>query len=370
MIEVSGGHTKKILLAVSGMSPQIITETLFALVTAKSPWVPDEIHLLTTVEGRQRAVLQLLEGKKHFLQLLKDYKIKHPIQLDASTIHVICDAKGQQMHDLRTPADNEAAADCISDKIRELTADPHTELHVSLAGGRKTMGFYAGYALSLFGRPQDRLSHVLVSSEYESLPDFFYPTHKTQVIHDRNDKPLDASKAEVWLAEIPFVRMRGGLPENLLNGNKSFSETIELARKATEKPRLMLEPKYNRIILNGMEAKLQPSHMLLLLWAAWRKQNNREPIQTLVEGEKNHEYAKELFNITEHYWLEINGKTRSGLEKDGVTKMFLETNISRLNTSLREELGAELAFLCKLAVMKNGHGSGYALPGNLDIVIQ
>ena len=32
-------------------------------------------------------------------------------------------------------------------------------MHVSIAGGRKTRGFLAGYTLSLLGRPQDRLSH-------------------------------------------------------------------------------------------------------------------------------------------------------------------------------------------------------------------
>jgi CRISPR-associated protein (TIGR02584 family) len=41
------------------------------------------------------------------------------------------------------------------------TADPQASLHVSIAGERKTMGFYVGYALSLFGRTQGRLSHVL-----------------------------------------------------------------------------------------------------------------------------------------------------------------------------------------------------------------
>ena len=39
--------TKKILLLVSGMSPQIITETLYALITQPQPWVPDEVHLIT-----------------------------------------------------------------------------------------------------------------------------------------------------------------------------------------------------------------------------------------------------------------------------------------------------------------------------------
>lgn len=38
------------------------------------------------------------------------------------------------------------------------------------------MGFALGYAMSLFGRPQDCLSHVLVSDPYERVPDFYYPT--------------------------------------------------------------------------------------------------------------------------------------------------------------------------------------------------
>lgn len=40
------------------------------------------------------------------------------------------------------------------------------------------MGFFVGYALSLFGRAQDRLSHVLVSDPFESLTDFYYPHGK------------------------------------------------------------------------------------------------------------------------------------------------------------------------------------------------
>ena len=36
------------------------------------------------------------------------------------------------------------------------------------------MGIYLAYALQLFGRPQDVLSHVLVSEDFESHPDFFY----------------------------------------------------------------------------------------------------------------------------------------------------------------------------------------------------
>jgi CRISPR-associated protein (TIGR02584 family) len=91
---------------------------------------------------------------------------------DADNIHVIKRPNGELLRDIRTDADNVAFADFITEQVREITADPATILHISIAGGRKTMGFYAGYALSLFGRAQDHLSHVLVSPSFESLKEF------------------------------------------------------------------------------------------------------------------------------------------------------------------------------------------------------
>jgi CRISPR-associated protein (TIGR02584 family) len=49
---------------------------------------------------------------------------------------------------------------------------------MSIAGGRKTMGFYAGYALSLYGRAQDRMSHVLVEESSKLLETFLSNTRK------------------------------------------------------------------------------------------------------------------------------------------------------------------------------------------------
>lgn len=357
---------KNILLLVSGMSPQIITETLYALMVQEKPaWVPDEIHLITTTQGRDNAVLQLFKDKQRFAQLLSDYQVTQPIQFDESHIHLIQNAD-QPLTDLRTPQDNEAAADTITRKIREFTQDENIELHVSLAGGRKTMGFYAGYALSLFGRVQDSLSHVLVSEHYESNRDFFYPTPVTQVIYDRDNKPLDASKARVWLARIPFVRLRSGLPQSLLNGQHGFSETVTLARKATEKARLVLIPSVCRYQLNGVPGKLTPVHMALLLWVAVRK----TPVMPLVDGEKSEEYAKELLELVDEHNLSLNGRTETSLQKDGVTKSFLETNISKLNSKLAVQLGPELSRLCKLAIVQRSGCSGYALPENLKIEIE
>ncbi|MGF1642988.1 MAG: CRISPR-associated ring nuclease Csm6, partial [Thiotrichales bacterium] len=160
---------RRILLAVTGLSPQVVTETVYALAChPNEPWIPHEIHLITTREGAERARLALLSGEPGwFHRLRRDYSLPE-IAFNTGHIHILSDASGLPLDDIRTPTDNERAADQITDHLRRLTADPGSEVHVSIAGGRKTMGYYLGYALSLFGRPQDRLSHVLVSEPFES----------------------------------------------------------------------------------------------------------------------------------------------------------------------------------------------------------
>ena len=54
-------YPRRILLCVAGLSPQIVTETLYALTVIGEPrFVPTEIHLLTTAEGAERARLTVL----------------------------------------------------------------------------------------------------------------------------------------------------------------------------------------------------------------------------------------------------------------------------------------------------------------------
>jgi len=209
-------YSKRILLAVSGMSPQIVTETLYSLAIAQEEaFIPTEIHLITTQAGAKKAKLQLLHPKTGmFHALCNDYQLSN-IEFSEKNIYVIEDTQGNKLEDIKTPAQNEVAADFITDIVRRLTQDNDAALHVSIAGGRKTMGYYLGYALSLYGRVQDRLSHVLVTDLYEGLKEFFYPTPESHVIYDRNDNALDTQEAEVMLAEIPFVRLREGLPEHL-----------------------------------------------------------------------------------------------------------------------------------------------------------
>lgn len=48
--------SRRILLAVTGLSPQVVTETLYALAVAQGrPFVPTEVHLVTTAKGAEHA---------------------------------------------------------------------------------------------------------------------------------------------------------------------------------------------------------------------------------------------------------------------------------------------------------------------------
>jgi len=272
-------YTRRVLLAVAGLSPQVLTETLYALATdPKHPWIPTEIHLITTGEGRKRAELALLsKSPGWFHRLLRDYRLP-PVAFEPSHIHVITDWERRALDDIRTPADNERAADYITEMVRQFTAEDDSALHLSIAGGRKTMGYYLGYALSLFGREQDRLSHVLVSEPFESSWNFFYPTPYSQVIETRDGSLADTRDAIVTLAEIPFVSLRHGLPASLLEGRSSFSQVVAAARNHLAPPCLVIDLRKRCIRAGATEFRLPPVQLAFYTLFARRALKGEPPL--------------------------------------------------------------------------------------------
>lgn len=267
-VALPGTYEKRILLVVTGMSPQILTETLWGLAVAdENPFVPTEIHVITTLEGAERARLLLLsEDPGWFQRLRRDYQLPE-IAFNSAHLHVITNHEGVTMRDIRTPEDNEAAADFITDWVRQLTVDPDCALHVSLAGGRKTMGYYLGYALSLYGRAQDRLSHVLVSEGYESSPDFFYPTpYERIILVGPQRKPLDCAQAQIDRANIPFVRLREDLPSRFTTDQARFTAVVQATNRALQPPQLGLNSRTQQIFADDQEIPLTPVLFALYWW--------------------------------------------------------------------------------------------------------
>mgnify|MGYP000594276763 CR=1 FL=1 len=219
---MSTENPRHTLLSITGLSPQVVTETLYGIHKQGLPW-PNELIILTTRQGAEQAQLGLCcptNQQEHNILAQCCIDLKRP-QISDIKIEIIPDHKGNPIDDARSREDQEALADYIVKRVARLCADPQcTTLHASLAGGRKTMTFFLGYAMSLFARPNDRLSHVLINPvEYEGLRDFYYPTSYTNPIIGRNpNQRLDTheDKVQVMLADIPFIRQRDQLEKSVL----------------------------------------------------------------------------------------------------------------------------------------------------------
>jgi CRISPR-associated protein (TIGR02584 family) len=261
------------------MTPQIITETLFALTQQHDERV-DEIRVITTLKGRDRVVRDLLHPHTgRFIEFCKDFGIdRASIKFDESTITVLRKPDGENFDDLRLGPDNEVAADQICEIVRELAKQPNTRIHASAAGGRKTMGFYLMAAMQLFGRPQDRLSHVLVSEEFEGT-DFYYKPPVNRELKKRDGASVFTDNARIDLALIPFIRLRGARSEWLRTVGPSYVQTVNIAQEYLDRldsaKELRLDLAHDAVIVEGQKVTLSEREFFIYLMFSDFRRNNR-----------------------------------------------------------------------------------------------
>ncbi len=366
-------YPRRLLVAVTGLSPQIVTETLYALAVGREPpFVPTKVRIITTEKGAELAKSLLLHPESGWFHRMRaDYELPS-IVFGPEHIHVLEDAGGRPLGDIRSPTDNERAADAITDVVRDLTRDEDSALHVSIAGGRKTMGFYLGYALSLYGREQDRLSHVLVNAPYESHPQFFYPTTSNRVIYTPppHNRPYDTRDADVTLAEIPFVRLRDELPEDLKDhreGKVRFSEAVTAAQRAIGPAELVLDLPARRLRAGGKVIALSPLHFAFLAWLARRQKEGREGVECPVPELPDQGHAEALLTEYRRIIGEMGDdeRTTKRLSDDnGMTREFFSQTKSKLYRTLKEKLGQRRAAPYLVARYRSGSRWLY----RLDIV--
>lgn len=260
------------------MTPQIITETLYALTRQRGERV-DEIRVITTLRGRERLLAALLDpGRGEFFNLCRDYRIDPAsIKFDETTIALLKSPDGRALDDIRTPEENECAGDQVCEIVRRLTKDKGTRIHASVAGGRKTMGIYLTAAMQLYGRAHDVLSHVLVGEDFETNAEFFYPPPRPRTLEMKDGREVSTAAAEVHLADVPFIRLRGVSADALRSGAAlPYGDVVSGAQQVLDllesDSDLQLDLSQYAVTVKGRRVRLTPREMFFYaMFAEFRR---------------------------------------------------------------------------------------------------
>ena len=267
-----------VLLAVTGLSPAVVTETLWALAHEKPRVLPRRVEFLTTATGARRIGEMLFSpaaafGGKTAWQALREALKARADELIATPPVVIGRADPATgtlvpLDDIATPQDNEAAAARILEAVRAVVENPDTRLVASIAGGRKTMGALLHAAVSLVGRESDRLTHVLVTPPYETLPGFFFPGQPGPDPANREGRAFPARQAEVRLADVPFVPLRNRF-EDLRDMPGSFDGLVrrfarQMKEDALRPAQVAISYRRKSLGVDGLEVPMRPRALAVL----------------------------------------------------------------------------------------------------------
>ena len=165
---------KEVLIISTGLAPQVITEMLWWLAAREEAprIVPDAIHVVTTRKGAEIIDDQVRGPEGKLAEFCQEFGL--PDLNDRLQLNLPQETDPEYGDDARDLDTNIGYANRVTRLLRDLTANPETRIRACLAGGRKTMSFYMGYAMSLLGRSDDDLCHVLVSPAFENSPDFWW----------------------------------------------------------------------------------------------------------------------------------------------------------------------------------------------------
>lgn len=361
-----------VLIAVTGMSPAVLTETVWALAhpqNGSEPVIPHRVIVISTTIGRREITEALFTphprfGGKTVWETLRGelekegLKVKDRLRFGTTgdDIRVFTRPDPQtnrtlELDDIRTPEDNSAAADFILENLRALVEDPEKIVIGSVAGGRKTMSALLYACFSLIGRDCDRLTHVLVNEPYDQLREFFFPTQPGGLITHRDGGKFDPANAKIDLADIPFVHLRYAFLKELGRPPGSFMRLVDyynenVRNQIGENIRLTINRANREFEVNGQRIQTSAKEHCVLLFLAHRVKDGEPPFGKYLEAlEPLNEFRSNLIaqadpvNFSD--WRSSNSLKQKFDEED------LRKVVSGLRTKLRES-GGDAALFAQL----------------------
>jgi len=329
---------EKILIALCGMSPAVITETVYALAMKNN--CPSKVIVVTTTLGREKIKEDILDSGI-WSKLCKTLKEKIDFGFSSYHIRLIPkpDAKGDA-EDILSTLDNNCAADFILSTLREFTENPDTEIVLSIAGGRKTMSSIGALAMSLLGREEDTLCHVLVNTPFDSpslIPKFFFPLDVPIIHRSLDDSSITSADAKITLCDIPFPRLRYLFQNEFQRLPGGFNDTVTLANQRVSgripSPDLRITPERMEISFDNKLIKFNCAEFLMY-WMLTERARNSMP-QIHGQASLLEEFISFTKDITYTRMPEIIHHKENILEKsdDDVRKL-----ISAISAKIRKHI--------------------------------
>ena len=285
---------RTVLVAVTGLSPAVLTETVWALVdNPAQPVIPDKIIVLTTLTGEQKLKEQLFGPDELWLNLRKQILGKDHAadpRLDFSDtpdrIRVFTRKSGGkrvQLDRMDTKEETEAVGDCLVEEIWNWVGRPDTHVLASISGGFKTMSALLYAAMTVLGSQEDRILHVLVGEPFDggTTPLFFWPRQPAQQLKTTRPSKLGppgtavtASKAKLVLTDVEFPPLRRLFGDYGFKEAPSFSALVAMSRNAVvtlavpSVEKLVLKPGTFSAEVNDLPLNLSKTDFVMLHFLA------------------------------------------------------------------------------------------------------
>jgi hypothetical protein len=176
---------------------------------------------------------------------------------------------------------------------------------------------------------------------------------------------LDCRDARIDLAEIPFVRLRDGLPRRLLDGHDSFTETIRVANLAHGAPVLRIDLRQRTIDVSGLPVSLSDPGFALYVWLAERAKTDAPEVDWADPQEWEGGFlplVRRLFGRHDATAERIEESLRRNFKtSDKEAAHYFQPLVSRVNRALEEALGPALAR--RVRVVRTSAKRGRAVRG-------
>jgi CRISPR-associated protein Csx14 len=278
------------------------------------------------------------------------------------SVHTIKNKNGVEIDDIDDEEENEWFLKKCLELTFQFTNNSETAVYFSIAGGRKTMSSCLMVAAQFYGRPQDRVYHVLVSPEFESNKDFFYPPRKSQAIElkDENGQPYkkETRYAKITLVPIPFVSVRQQISDDLLKEPKDPA-TLLLSLVREGYCSLTVDLPGGKIMYKNKELDLHPAKLALYTFFVLQKKNCRRETASCEDCTACYCSVEDIITrsgeITELYRKLAKKRPVEEMSDTGITSLS-KANFQSFKSKIRKDIegGFGLYALPELAIESFG----------------